>query len=321
MGPFLPPPAMVAGGMRVRSALGRLHDRILPPAAFVIERLGGLVEVRMLGVACELGVPDRLHHGAADPATLAADLPGGADADALGRVLRFLVSRGFFLRDAEGRFANNTGHRRARADHPESMRDWVLFIGSSWHTQVWSRADHSVRTGRSATESAFGVPFFDYVQEQNPRAGKEFDAAMAAGSRLQAQLLLKRYDFGRFRSICDVGGGTGTVLAEVLRANSGMRGTLFDLPAVVAKVDGSIDDVADRCDVVGGDFFAEVPAGRDLYMLQAIVHDWGDEPAAAILRTVRAAMPTGGRVIVIDAVCPTTTGPTSPSSSTSSCSC
>ena len=242
--------------------------------------------------------------GRPSAATLAADLPGGADADALGRVLRFLVSRGFFFRDAEGRFANNAVTDVLRADHPESMRDWVLFIGSSWHAQIWSRADHSVRTGRSATEAAFGVPFFDYVQEQNPRAGEQFDAAMAAGSRLQAQLLLKRYDFGRFRSICDVGGGTGTVLAEVLRANSDMRGTLFDLPAVVAKVDGSLDDVAARCDIVGGDFFAEVPAGHDLYMLQAIVHDWGDEPAAAILRTVRAAMPAGARAIVIDAVLP-----------------
>jgi len=117
----------------------------------------------------------------------------------------------------------------------------VLFIGASWHAQIWSEADHSVRTGRSATESAFGVPFFDYVQTQNPDAGAQFDAAMAAGSRLQAQLLVRRYDFSGVGSVCDVGGGTGTVLAEVLKANAAARGTLFDLPSVLAKVSHELD--------------------------------------------------------------------------------
>ena len=302
MGPFVPPPSVAAGGMRARNVLGRVHDRMLPPAAFIIERLGGLVEVRMLGVVCELGVPDRLHAGPCDVASLARD--AGADADALARVLRFLVSRGFFTRGRDGRLANNAVSDVLRADHPDSMRDWVLFIGASWHAQIWSNADHSVRTGRGATESAFGVPFFDYVQTQNPAAGAEFDAAMAAGSRLQAQLLVRQYDFSAVGSVCDVGGGTGTVLAEVLRGNPATRGTLFDLPSVLAKVSHELDGVADRCALVAGDFFAEIPAGHDLYMLLAIVHDWDDERASVILENVRKAMAPGGRAIVVDSVMP-----------------
>src|SRR5207237_1293063 len=134
--------------------------------------------------------------------------------------------------------------------------------------------------------------------------GAQFDAAMASGSRLQAQLLLRRYDFAGLRSVCDVGGGTGTVLAEVLRRHANLQGTLFDLPAVIAKVAGELDDVADRREVVGGDFFAEVPSGHDLYMLLAIIHDWDDEHAGRILGNVRAAMPSGGRVLVVDSVMP-----------------
>src|SRR5205823_1328129 len=278
MGPFVPPPTVVAGGMRARNALGRVHDRMLPAAAFVIERLAGLVEVRMLAVVCELGIPDRLRAGPTDVAGLARD--AGADPDALARVLRFLVSRGIFTRGSDGRFVNNAVTDVLRADHPDSMRDWVLFIGASWHAQIWSRADHSVRTGHSATESAFGVPFFDYVQTQNPGAGAQFDAAMAAGSRLQAQLLVRQYDFAGIGSVCDVGGGTGTVLAEVLKASATARGTLFDLPSVLAKVSRELDGVADRCTRVAGDFFIEVPPGHDLYMLLAIVHDWDDARAS-----------------------------------------
>src|SRR5438132_1263760 len=302
MGLFVPPPTVVAGGMWARNALGRVHDRMLPPAAFVIERLAGLVEVRMLAVACELGIPDLLRAGPSDVPSLARD--AGADADALARVLRFLVSRGIFTCGSDGRFANNAVTDVLRADHPDSMRDWVLFIGASWHAQIWSQADHSVRTGHSATESAFGVPFFDYVQTQNPDAGAQFDAAMAAGSRLQAQLLVRQYDFAGVRSVCDVGGGTGTLLAEVLKANAAARGTLFDLPSVLAKVSHELDGVADRCARVAGDFFTEVPTGHDLYMLLAIVHDWDDARASTILKNVRTAMPPGGKAIIVDSVMP-----------------
>ena len=302
MGRFIPPPAVTAAGLRARNVLGRMHDRMLPPAAFVIERLAGLVEVRMLSIVCELGIPDLLHAGPMKVEALARE--AGADTDALGRVLRFLVSRGMFRRVGDEAFANNPVSDVLRAEHPDSMRDWAMFIGASWHTSIWSRADESVRTGKGATQAAFGSPFFDYVQQQNPVAGAQFDAAMASGSRLQAQLLLRSYDFAGVGSVCDVGGGTGTVLAEVLRGHAHVRGTLFDLPAVVAKAAGELDDVADRCAVIGGDFFAEVPPGHDLYLLLAIVHDWDDEHARRILGNVRAAMPTGGRVIVVDSVMP-----------------
>jgi hypothetical protein len=92
------------------------------------------------------------------------------------------------------------------------------------------------------------------------------------------------------------------VLAELLRAHPTARGTLFDLPSVLAKVSHELDGVTDRCSLVGGDFFSEVPAGHDLYMLLAIVHDWDDERASAILGNVRKAMAPGARAIVVDAV-------------------
>src|SRR5438105_8628978 len=168
MGPFVPPPTVVAGGMRARNALRRVHDRMLPPAAFVIERLAGLVEVRMLAVACELGIPDLLRAGPSDVASLARD--AGANADALARVLRFLVSRGIFTRGSDGRFANNAVTDVLRADHSDSMRDWVLFIGAAGHAQILGQADNSVRIGHSDTESALSVPFFDYVQTKHPPA-------------------------------------------------------------------------------------------------------------------------------------------------------
>jgi hypothetical protein len=102
--------------------------------------------------------------------------------------------------------------------------------------------------------------------------------------------------------VCDVGGGTGTLLAGILTAQPQLHGTLLDLPAVVAKADATLHEagVADRVTVVAGDFFTSVPSGCDRYLLQAIVHDWDDESCVQILSNVRRAMPPGGRALVLE---------------------
>ena len=120
---------------------------------------------------------------------------------------------------------------------------------------------------------------------------------MAEASRLQADLVASAHDFTACRSVCDVGGGTGTILARVLAANPNVRGVLFDLPEVVADAPTVLarEGVGDRVEVVGGDFFTTVPEGCDRYVLQAIVHDWDDDSVVRILGNVRAAAAPGAR--------------------------
>jgi hypothetical protein len=129
---------------------------------------------------------------------------------------------------------------------------------------------------------------------------------MAAASRFTAPFVIAGYDFGACTRVCDVGGGTGTLLAEILVAFPQLLGVVFDRPVVVAGADDELAarGVADRCEVVGGDFFSAVPAGSDLYVLQSIVHDWDDESAIRILTRVREAMTPGARVLLLEGVVP-----------------
>ena len=125
---------------------------------------------------------------------------------------------------------------------------------------------------------------------------------MATNSRLAAAAVLAAYDFGRFATVVDVGGGHGTLLAAILGRYPHLGGVLFDQPQVVAGAAPVLEraGVAGRCRVAGGSFFAAVPAGGDAYLLKSILHDWDDDEAAAILRACRAAIGAGGTLLVIE---------------------
>jgi O-methyltransferase domain len=263
-----------------------------------------LIESKALAVVADLGVADRLAEGTARADQLAAAC--GADADALGRVLRFLAGRGIFRLRRDGTFANNRASDLLRDDHPASLRSWARFFGSDWHVAMWNELGHSVRTGGAGAEAAFGASFWEVLTDVHPEAGAVFDQAMESMSRLQTAVIPRKHDFSRCARVCDVGGGTGTLLAGILAANPGVRGVLFDLPSVVAKAGPVLAraGVADRVDVVGGDFFESVPEGCDRYILQAIVHDWDDDSCTRFLSSCRAALAPSGRVLVLEQVVP-----------------
>jgi hypothetical protein len=300
----VPPSWLARVGTRLRNWLGRGHAKMVPPFALAMERTLGMIDNKMLSVAVELGIPDLLAAGPRSAAELAA--AAGADADALNRMLRFLVSRDVLGVTSDGRYQNNDVSNRLRKDHPWPWRDWVLFFGSEWHWQIWQHAKHAILTGKSATVAATGHSFFEYVNRVNPEAAAAFNGAMAAGSRLQGLLVIESYDFSRVKHLCDVGGGTGSILADVLAAHPDLRGTVLDLPELAAEARAlfAARGVGERAEFVGGSFFESVPGGCDLYTLYAIVHDWDDEACLKILGTIRRAMNDGARLLVTEATIP-----------------
>ena len=300
----IPPAWVIRPLLALRNGLARVHRGMVPPDVSVFERALGIIDTKAMVVATELGIADALVGGPRHAAEVASEV--GADADALERMLRYLVGRGVFRRRRDGRFANNASSDRLRVDHPESLRPWVQFFGAPWHIAIWNELEHSVRTGEGGTAAAFGHDFWDYVTRENPEAGRVFDEAMEAASRVQLTAVARRYDWPARGRICDVGGGTGTLLATIVAAAPGVEGVLFDLPEVVAKAGPVLTSsgVAERIEVVGGDFFASVPGGCDRYVLQAIVHDWDDESCVRFLTRCRTALPDGGRVLVLEFVMP-----------------
>jgi hypothetical protein len=271
-----------------------------------------VAQARALGVAAELDLAGLL----ADKPRTAADLADrvGADPDATERLLELLATAGYFRRGRRGRRGRWRNTRQSavlRSDHPLSMRDWARFFGGGPYLRFWAAADHSVRTGGSAVEAVTGREFFTWSTEVDPESGWRFDGAQRDGSRLVGLSLRREVDLADVTTICDVGGGTGRLLAQLLENDDGRRGVLFDLPDVVTGAPPLLREagVEDRVAVVGGSFFESVPTGADRYVLVSVVHDWDDRRAVTILERCAAAARPDARVLVVEQVIDPTEAP------------
>ncbi|MFI8520747.1 methyltransferase [Streptomyces sp. NPDC085481] len=281
--------------------VGPAMTAALPPHVRLLLLTDGKRISRVLHVVAELGVADELAGGPLSARELAERT--GTHADSLGRVLRVAAAFGVFAERPDGRYELTDMSEPLRSDVPGSQRDMVLYNGSELLWRSYGSLMHTVRTGEPAFEAAYGHGFFAHL-EQDPQAGALFDRAMTGMSRATARMLLDGFDFGRFPRIADIGGGHGWFLAEVLKRHTEVRGTLVDRPSVAGEADKLFEEagVAGRVEVVPGDFFGELPAGRDAYVLKAVLHDWDDERAAAILRRIREALAgsTDGRLLICE---------------------
>ena len=268
-----------------------MHDAEAPTVA--LRRLtNGYQVTQAIHVAAALGIADLLRDGPRGSDALAQET--GTHAPSLHRVLRALGSVGVLHEGDDGRFALTAIGDCLRSDAPEPVGGWAAFVGRPYHWQAWGALLDGVRTGENAFRSVYGTDVWDY-RAAHPEEGAIFDAAMTAIMLRANGHLLAAYDFGRFATVVDVGGGRGAFLNAIVEANPGLRGILFDQPQVVA---GAV--VGERCEVVAGSFFDAVPEGADAYVLKAIIHDWEDEDALRILRRCRAAMPDDGALLVVE---------------------
>jgi precorrin-6B methylase 2 len=272
-----------------------------PPVRTLGRLANGSRVSQALHVAATLGIPDLLRDGPLSADVLAER--SGAHAPSLYRLLRALAAVGVFEEHDDRTFASNPLADALRSDADESLAGWAAFVGTPTYWDAWGELLHSIRTGENAFRHLHGVDVWEY-RAARPEEGATFDRAMADLTRTANRALLDAYDFGRFNTLVDVGGGRGALLAGVLARHPDLRGVLFDQPHVVdtARETFAQAGVSDRVQVVGGSFFEGVPAGGDAYVLKWIVHDWEDEEAAAILRRCREALGDGGRVVVIERV-------------------
>jgi hypothetical protein len=257
----------------------------------------GLRASQALFVAAQLGVADHLAKRPLDGVELAAAT--GADAIALGRLMRALCALGIFEERRSGQFELRPVGEFLRSDVAGSYRAGVLFHAGSVRWRCWSELLTTVRTGTNASERLLGRPIFEFYATDAEQS-RIHDDAMRAASASHAEILLDALDFAGAEVVVDVGGGTGELLGAILEANRDLRGILFDLPDVVDRATPVLGKVADRCTIAPGSFFERVPSDGDTYLLKHILHDWDDERAGAILRCCRRCMPTQSRLIVIE---------------------
>ncbi|WP_270937027.1 methyltransferase [Falsiroseomonas oryzae] len=275
----------------------------LDASGAMMRLITGAWAARMVHTAAELCIADHLAEGPRDAGSLAAAT--ASHAPSLARLLRALAAIGVLREDEDRRYALTPLGATLRSGVPGSMRPWVLLCFADDQGKAWEALTHAVKTGEHAYRHIFGVDKWTRLA-QHPEAARLFDAAMQSLTEGANGAIIANYPFGQYRWIVDVGGGNGALLMPVLARHPGMRATLFDLPHVADAARARIAEagLSDRYESVGGDAFAAVPAGADAYVLKGVIHDWEDAEALAILRTVRAAMGDGARLLVIERILP-----------------
>jgi len=244
-----------------------------------------------------LGIADHIAAGNTEIGPLAA--ASGADRNSLHRVMRHLVSKGLFAEPAPGRFALNEAAQGLLEESVRLGLDLDSFGGRMAH--AWGTLLSAVRSGKPAYHEAVGRGFWEDL-DAHPAIAASFDALMGLPGHgvPDWRVLVDATDWESVRTVVDVGGGTGALLAEILRARPEVRGTLVDLPRTVAR-SGEIFQaagVADRVTTVAQSFFDPLPGGGDLYLLKSVLGNWPDREATAILRRCAEAARPSGRVVV-----------------------
>ncbi len=301
--PIAPPVGLVNAVQRGRHHLLRLHSALVPAPAAMTELIVGAWLAQAMSVAAELRIADALAEGPLGCDELADRV--GANPDALGRLLRALISRGVFRRRRDGRYELTRLARTLRWEAPDSMAALARFVGSPQDREHWSHCIDAVRTGEAVVPKLRGMEGFDWLETQR-ELSHVFNAAMTNASELAVGAVTAAYDFAGYRTIVDVAGGHGRLLAGILAATPTATGVLLDLPHVVAGAGPLLrkHGVAERVRIVEGSFFDAVPDGGDLYVLKNIIHDWSDDKAGQILKTLRAATRTGTTVALVECVIP-----------------
>jgi 2,7-dihydroxy-5-methyl-1-naphthoate 7-O-methyltransferase len=252
-----------------------------------------------LRAAATLRIPEHIAAGHRDIGELAAVT--GCDRDALHALLGYLVSQGVFREESPGRFACN---RAAEQLAETTFLDLEGIGGRMAH--AWGTVLDYVRTGQPGYQKVFGRPFWEDLAA-HPAIAAGFDALMGpVGHGAPDYDIELTGGWDPIRTIVDVGGGTGAMLASLLRRHPGVRGTLVDLPGTVARAAGIIADsaVASRITVAGQSFFDPLPAGADVYLLKSVLNDWPDEPTVTILSRCAEAARPDGRVVILGGVAP-----------------
>ena len=282
-------------------AVERENPQSAPPDAALTQIMLGSLAAQALYVAAKVGIADLLVDGPKPISELATATD--TDAPSLYRILRALASNGVFAELDNKVFELTATAELLRSDIAGSLRDVAIFMGEDWHWQVWGNTLYSVRTGKPAWDQVHGKAVFPYL-DANPKAARIFNRAMTSFSSMATKAVVEAYDFSGIDTLVDIAGGHGRLLTDILEANPKTRGILFDLPNVIsgARERVALTKVAQRVEFATGDFFAEVSAGGDAYIMKHVIHDWDDERALTILKNIRRVLNQRGRLLLVEAL-------------------
>lgn len=261
--------------------------------------LSGEWVTRGIYAATELGIADHLLDG---PKTVnELSLLTETEELSLKRLLKMLVSFGIFDEENEDHLINTELSLLLAKKHPESLFSLSLFFGEEIH-DAWDAIVPSLKLNTPAFELTHQKPVFTYFKE-NPLRASLFQDAMRQKSQAVIQSAIASYDFKKFRTIYDIGGGYGQFMLALLKDNSNLKGMIFDLPEVIETLKIRFPYLeSPRCEFMAGNFFESIPEGGDAYLLKSVLHDWDEEKSEKILSKCYEAMTEKSRLLIIETI-------------------
>lgn len=268
----------------------------------LLEKIHSSWITHVVYAAVELNLPELLAHKPLKAEELA--IKSATPVETLKRLLGALVTLDIIQESHQENFSLTEIGQRLRADHPESIRSWVIW----WTTNLrdaWGQILYSVKTGNSARSLLHGVEGFAHLDQDSKQAAI-FNQALVELTRLTALAVVDKYDFSQFKTVMDVGGGYGELLRTILLKNPRIFGILFDRPHALG---GALDrfrqrGIAERCKFIEGDFFEPLTEGADALILKSILHDWKDDKAILILNNCRKVLSSDAKLLLIERVMP-----------------
>jgi len=274
---------------------------VLSPQAVLMRMSHGYQDAKALQVVAELGIADLIAEAPKTADQLSKIV--GVHSNSLYRVLRALASLGIFKETDDSHFENTPLSEAIRADVPGSVKDHVIMTPNDGFLFAWAKFMDVVRSGKPSFKDVNGCDQWEYFR-RHPDIGEKFNKGIAARTSQVTSALLKSYDFSQFKTLIDVGGGLGTVLALILNKYPQLHGCLYEQSSVIEGAKSFLEakGVISRCNLISGNFLESIPKDFDAYLMKSIIHDWEDEKALAILKNCRASINKNGKLLIIDAV-------------------
>ena len=280
----------------------------LPAHVQLIQMAAGSWVAAALYGAAKLGLADLLADGPRTAADLAPAT--GAHAPTLHRFLRTLGSLGIVADTGGGRFALTPLGEALKSGAPGAARSTIMMFGGPLFWRTWEEIVYSLQTGKTGFEKVWGMGAFDYLA-QHPAEASLFSETMVGFHGSEPPTVAEAYDFSSLKTVADIGGASGNMLAAILTRHPSVRGVLYDLPHVVRDAPTLLKarGVDDRVTIESGSFFERVPSGADAYIMSHIIHDWSEEQCLTILGNCRKAMRPDSRLLIVETVIPEDNSP------------
>lgn len=294
----LPPVWFIRSISIFRSMLLRLYRKTFPPTVVLYENFQIFWLLPCIRIAAELNIAGILKDGpkSIDELSVITD----THSDSLYRVMRALSSQGIF-REKKGKIFTNTSLSGPMTEGKGSLRYMIMQHLGHINWSVFNELQYSVKTGKDAFTKVFGKHIYEYLSE-NQSESDLFEKSMTNLTELAIEPLLSVYDFSRYRTIADIGGGEGFLLASILFQHKNVNGILFDLPEGLKNAPAIFRqfNVSNRARIVSGDFMETAPDGADAYLLKNVIHNWSNDQCMRILSNIRDVLPLHGKILVVE---------------------